>query len=176
MTDAPRAYLYRYADPLTGRPVWRRDGELWNGQQPTATIPLYDQQSLDAAREEGRRAGLKEAAIVIECLLPEGGAAEPQDKTDRLIDTTRREDVRAFRALSPTPADPVAEAARVSRVFVHEDNVNGNIFIFTTLGDDGEKLASEITRLNGWTVFDYREYQLISVEAALRALAQNKGE
>lgn len=40
-------------------------------------------------------------------LKGEGGAAEPQDETDRLIDATRRSDVGTIRALAPAAPAPV---------------------------------------------------------------------
>lgn len=40
-------------------------------------------------------------AATVECLLPEHGAGDPQDSTDRLIDHVRREDAIAIRSLEP---------------------------------------------------------------------------
>lgn len=39
----PRSYLYRYTDPMSGKPVWRTDGGFWNGQRPYEAEALYSQ-------------------------------------------------------------------------------------------------------------------------------------
>lgn len=76
-----------------------------NVMLPDAAGPFIrydDYAALQAENERLRKSRdevLEEAAKVVECLLPEGGSAEPQDKTDRLIDATRRSDVTAIRAL-----------------------------------------------------------------------------
>jgi len=38
----PRAYLYRYTDPISGNPIWRSDNAFWNGQRPSEVLPLYE--------------------------------------------------------------------------------------------------------------------------------------
>lgn len=37
----PYCYLYKFSDPMSGSPVWRRTPDLWNGQRPSGTKPLY---------------------------------------------------------------------------------------------------------------------------------------
>jgi len=49
-------------------------------------------------------AAYQDAGDACACLLPENGAGEPQDKTDRLIDQVRRQDVEAIRARIPDNA------------------------------------------------------------------------
>jgi hypothetical protein len=57
MSDpTPRAHLYKYADPLTGTPIWRSDNTLWNGQRPSGAIPLYDETALAEAVAREREA------------------------------------------------------------------------------------------------------------------------
>ena len=51
----PVTYRYRYRDPFSGNPVWRRDGELWNGQRPFETQPLYTQDAMQALEAENER-------------------------------------------------------------------------------------------------------------------------
>ena len=37
----PVAWMYRYVDPISGNPIWRYSNELWNGQRPRESQPLY---------------------------------------------------------------------------------------------------------------------------------------
>ena len=39
--DKPVAWRYRYTDPVSGKPVWRYDNRLWNGQRPSERQALY---------------------------------------------------------------------------------------------------------------------------------------
>jgi hypothetical protein len=58
-----------------------------------------------AIRAEARAEALREAAESLGALLPENGAAEPQDKADKLIDSVRRDDIRAILALIDKPEE-----------------------------------------------------------------------
>lgn len=59
----PRAYLYQYTDPMSGKPVWRSKGEPWNGQTPKQTEALYsvEQIALAAQPRDDVRELLREA-------------------------------------------------------------------------------------------------------------------
>lgn len=61
---------------------------------------------MTALHEPLFRAALEAAAKHLEALLPENGAAGPEDDTDRIIDSANRSAARAIRALAP-PADHV---------------------------------------------------------------------
>lgn len=37
----PVAWRYRYVDPVSGEPIWRYSNNLWNGQRPSESQPLY---------------------------------------------------------------------------------------------------------------------------------------
>lgn len=37
----PVAWRYRYVDPVSGKPIWRYSNNLWNGQRPSESQPLY---------------------------------------------------------------------------------------------------------------------------------------
>ena len=37
----PVARRYRYVDPVSGKPIWRYSNNLWNGQRPSESQPLY---------------------------------------------------------------------------------------------------------------------------------------
>lgn len=37
----PVAWRYRYVDPVSGKPIWRYSYNLWNGQRPSESQPLY---------------------------------------------------------------------------------------------------------------------------------------
>jgi hypothetical protein len=56
--------------------------------------------SLATARADGYAEGLRDAMNAVGCLLPEHGAGDPQDSTDRLTDMVRREDYSAIAALA----------------------------------------------------------------------------
>lgn len=61
-------------------------------------------------------AALERAAKECESLLPERGAAEPQDKTERLIDAARRDDVRAIRDLITSAQQSALDAYVADRI------------------------------------------------------------
>lgn len=86
--------IVRLLDTLKGR-------DLYAAKQMLAELSDLS----EARMAEARREALEEAAKACECLLPEGGSAEPQDQADRLIDQVRRQDVEAIRALSDTPKE-----------------------------------------------------------------------
>lgn len=76
---------------------------------PPSPADLH-QQALDAAREEGRRAGLEEAAQAVDdagwyCIPPYEETGDLSEQIDHSL--------AAIRALIDKPADQVAEAARV---------------------------------------------------------------
>ncbi|WP_418024892.1 hypothetical protein ACNKFW_15375 (plasmid) [Paracoccus sp. TD-10] len=37
----PVAWRYRYVDPVSGKPIWRYSNNLWNGQRPSESQPLF---------------------------------------------------------------------------------------------------------------------------------------
>ena len=44
-----RTRHYKYSDPMSGRPIWRNECGIWNGQQPKGSVDLYDRQTVEAA-------------------------------------------------------------------------------------------------------------------------------
>lgn len=62
----PYTYFYRYSDPMSGKPVWRSSGSLWNGQRPSEALPLYTRPPESQLRE------------LITDLLPHLNPADPE--------------------------------------------------------------------------------------------------
>ena len=52
----PHSYIYRFADPVSGKFVWRSYSGGWNGQKPSAFQGLYTADQLDQAAEAERAA------------------------------------------------------------------------------------------------------------------------
>jgi hypothetical protein len=119
MTDAPERIVcrsglyYEYSqDWYEGEWVTKEDNETYDFEQEVEYVRA-DLSTYDA----GFAAGIGAAVEAIERLLPEGGAAEPQDETDRLIDATRRSDVQAIRALTPSAPAPVVPKMKLRLVW-----------------------------------------------------------
>jgi len=57
--------MYRFADPISGHPVWRFDPGTWNGQKPKESKPLYTHPAPQVAVPEGWRHALEEALAMM---------------------------------------------------------------------------------------------------------------
>lgn len=125
------------------------------------------QQALDVAREEGRRAGLEEAANWVE------NAAV----------TETWEWPEIIRALIDNPGDPVAEAARVLADHMKERRWQYYPIEMpltkdgqgpATLGDDAVSVSYEVWEAGTLRAVSSHECLPDAIEAALRALAQKE--
>ena len=136
-----------------------------------------NQQALEAARVEGRRAGLEEAIAAVEVL--KGQCVDPHVKVWAI---NRAE---AIRAKIDKPADPVAEAAKVLADHMKERRWQYYPIEMpltkdgqgpATLGDDAVSVSYEVWEAGTLRAVSSHECLPDAIEAALRALAQKEGE
>ena len=98
----PFDYAYKFSSPFGGD-VWRMSSNAWNGNRPQESTALYTEAQMLAMHEQGRLAGLEEAARAVADTPREewvDGSDQWGNPCPARVYTTRAQYVAAIRSLA----------------------------------------------------------------------------
>lgn len=179
----PRAYLYQFSDPMSGKPVWRTNSGPWNGQTPKATEALYSVEQIAAIRStqcSGDTQELADPQVVVagKLLTIKPGAPEiallcraifrasfADDEDEALVNQKYQE-----------WEEDQAKAIRAARFVLRALGGNGSVVraLRTThslSSAEVEAVAAAIKNVTGGVNYDYMDFCRDAARAAIAALS-----